>query len=89
MVEYMQKRAPSKVLIQLESTEEDIPVNISGPLFDWVVENLMRNSLDAMSGQGAITVKITNLQTAVYIDVTDTGKGIAKHQIKKVFAPKY
>lgn len=87
MVEYMQKRAPSKVLIQLESPEEDIPVNISGPLFDWVVENLMRNSLDAMSGQGAITVKVTNLQTAVYIDVTDTGKGIAKHQIKKVFNP--
>jgi signal transduction histidine kinase len=87
MVEYMQKRAPSKVLIQLESLEEDIPVNISGPLFDWVVENLMRNSLDAMSGQGAITVKVTNLQTAVYIDVTDTGKGIAKHQIKKVFNP--
>ena len=87
MVEYMQKRAPSKVLIQLESPEEDIPVNISGPLFDWVVENLMRNSLDAMSGQGAITVKVTNLQTAVHIDVTDTGKGIVKHQIKKVFNP--
>ncbi|MEI8279893.1 MAG: HAMP domain-containing sensor histidine kinase [Bacteroidota bacterium] len=87
MVDYMQKRAPNKVAITLESNEPEIPVNISGPLFDWVVENLMRNSLDAMAGEGKIAIKVINEPTYVFIDVSDTGKGIVKHQIKKVFNP--
>lgn len=87
MVDYMQKRSPSKVTISLHSNEEDIPVNISGPLFDWVIENLMRNSLDAMDGKGSITVNVQDHPQQVIIDITDTGKGIARHQLKKVFNP--
>lgn len=87
MVHYMQKRAPSKVSITIETEEPEIPVYISGPLFDWVLENLMRNALDAMDGKGSISVKITNAPAHVWVDVCDTGKGIAKHQIKKVFNP--
>ena len=68
-------------------TEEDIPVNISGPLFDWVMENLIRNALDAMAGQGRIDLYVTNSSQQVWIDVTDTGKGIPSHMVKKVFTP--
>ena len=87
MVDYMQRRAPSKVSIQLESNDDDVPVNISGPLFDWVIENLMRNALDAMDGKGSIKLLVTNTPQQVWIDISDTGKGIAKHQIRKVFNP--
>ncbi len=87
MVDYMQKRAPKKIAITLQSNEEEIPVLLSGPLFDWVLENLMRNALDAMDGKGSIAVKVENMPLQIKIDVTDTGKGIPKHQMKKVFRP--
>lgn len=87
MVDYMQKRAPSKVSIGLITNASDVPVNISGPLFDWVIENLMRNALDAMDGKGEIEVRIQDNKQQVIVDVSDTGKGILKHQIKKIFAP--
>lgn len=84
---YMQKRAPLKVKITLHNKEAEVPVNISGPLFDWVMENLIRNALDAMEGKGAIDITITNQQQQVIIDVQDTGKGIPKYQVKKIFNP--
>lgn len=87
MVAYMQKRAPSKVTISLETNDDDVPVYISGPLFDWVLENLIRNALDAMDGKGRIDIKVHNTPQQVWIDVCDTGKGIHKHQLKKVFSP--
>lgn len=89
IVDYMQKRAPSKVRISLKSNEPEIPVLISGPLFDWVMENLIRNALDAMSGEGRIEVTVTDQKQQVVIDVCDTGKGIPRHQIRKVFVPGY
>ena len=87
MVDYMQKRAPSKVSITLKSTDTDVLVNISASLFDWVVENLMRNALDAMDGKGSIAIQITNNSQHVLVDITDSGKGIPNHLLKKIFAP--
>jgi signal transduction histidine kinase len=87
MVEYMQKRSPKKVAITLHSELRDVPVYISGPLFDWVMENLIRNALDAMAGTGNIDITVTNTPQQVYIDVADNGKGIPRHQVKKVFDP--
>ena len=87
IVEYMQKRAPKKVNISIHNKEQEIPVNISGPLFDWVMENLIRNALDAMAGQGKIDITVTNTPQQVYIDVQDNGKGIPSHQVKNVFTP--
>lgn len=87
MVDYMQKRSPAKVNISITSNSEDIPVNISGPLFDWVIENLMRNALDAMDGKGNISLKVQNTPQQVIVDLSDTGKGIARHQVKKIFNP--
>lgn len=87
MVEYMQKRAPNKVFISFETSQSVIEANISGPIFDWVIENLIRNSLDAMEGLGTILLQIQDRGTDVLIDITDNGKGIPKHLIKKVFNP--
>ncbi len=87
IVGYMQKRAPKKVAITLHNTEADIPVNISGPLFDWVMENLIRNALDAMAGEGKIDITVINTPQQVHVDVQDNGKGIPAYQVKKVFAP--
>jgi len=87
IVDYMQKRSPQKVTITLHSKEYDVPVNMSGPLFDWVMENLIRNALDAMGGHGRIDVTVTNHPQQVWVDVQDSGKGIPSYQMKKVFAP--
>lgn len=87
MVDYMQKRAPSKVKITMESNAGEILVQTSGPLFDWVLENLIRNALDAMPGQGSIHIVARNTPEKVIIDVTDTGKGIPRRLAKKVFNP--
>ena len=80
MVNYMQKRASSRVSFSMQTSEDYIPVNLSGPLFEWVLENLLRNALDAMDGKGTIEVRVTNHPHQVWIDVCDSGKGIPKHQ---------
>ena len=64
-----------------------ILARISGPLFDWVIENLLKNALDAMEGKGSITVAIAEQEKEFLIDVTDTGKGIAAKNVAKVFKP--
>ncbi len=87
MVNYMQKRAPHKVKITLYSAESDVPVYMSGPLFDWVIENLIRNALDAMAGKGTIDITVTNTPQQVWVDIQDNGKGIPRHQVKKIFNP--
>lgn len=87
MVEYMRMRKPQKVMIDFEHDEDDVQVLLSGPLFDWVIENLIRNALDAMEGEGRILIKLHNQPRIVTIDLSDTGKGIPKNNFKKVFAP--
>ncbi|WP_344821599.1 HAMP domain-containing sensor histidine kinase [Rurimicrobium arvi] len=87
MVSYMQKRAPGKVRISFATNADDVEANVSGALFDWVIENLIRNALDAMEGVGNIRILLEETDTTVLIDVSDTGKGIPKHQIARVFQP--
>ena len=69
------------------ATPQHLYARISGPLFDWVIENLLKNALDAMEGKGAITVTIQDLEKEILIDVADTGKGIAARNLQKVFKP--
>src|SRR5436190_8352540 len=88
MVEYIRKRAGEKVNFIINAPgETEIKAKISAPLFDWVIENLLKNALDAMEGKGSITIDIRNSEDAVNIDVTDTGKGISKQNINRVFNP--
>jgi signal transduction histidine kinase len=88
VTEYVRKRASGKVQFSIDTHgETNIPVRLSGPLFDWVIENLLKNALDAMEGKGSIHVDIINAEKNITIDVTDSGKGISKQNISKVFKP--
>ncbi|MFI5185474.1 MAG: sensor histidine kinase [Chitinophagales bacterium] len=88
MVEYIRKRASEKVNFTINShNQKEIEARISEPLFDWVIENLLKNALDAMEGRGSITIDIRDTGDSVNIDVTDTGKGISKQNISRVFNP--
>lgn len=88
MVEYIRKRAPGKVQFVMNTRDiNEIYTMLSPPLFDWVIENLLKNALDAMEGKGTITLNIWQQDEQTFIDVTDTGKGIAKQNISKVFKP--
>jgi signal transduction histidine kinase len=60
---------------------------ICPPLFDWVIENLLKNALDSMDGKGKIKVAILDQSSQIIIDVIDTGKGISKQNLAKVFKP--
>src|SRR5574343_268047 len=88
MVEYMRKRATGKVQFTLENpTGISLVAPVSPPLFDWVIENLLKNGLDAMDGKGAIAVKMDQTESDIIIDVSDTGKGISRQNLNKVFKP--
>lgn len=88
MVAYIKRRATDKVMFSINSNGETfIPAQINGPLFDWVIENLLKNALDAMEAKGSISIDIKKEATQILIDVTDTGKGIASQNISKVFKP--
>lgn len=88
MMDYMKKRAPGKVSFSINTgNEKEIFASISPPLFDWVIENLLKNSLDAMEGTGEIKINIENLPDKVNIDLKDTGKGIPLAMQQKVFKP--
>jgi len=88
MVDYIRKRAPGSVQFSVDTNGKDqLLAPVSPPLFDWVIENLLKNALDAMEGKGAINVDITEEKGQVQIDVTDTGKGIAAQNINQVFKP--
>ena len=67
--------------------EKEVMAMINGPLFDWVIENLLKNALDAMEGKGNITISIKDEPSQVFIDVTDNGKGISNKNLNRVFKP--
>jgi len=88
MIDYIKKRAGGKVQFKLESKSGDeLHANISPALFDWVIENLLKNALDAMEGKGNITVVLSQQENEIWVDVSDTGKGISRNNISKVFNP--
>ena len=88
ILNYMKKRAGGSVNFECDTSElEHIQVMISAPLFDWVMENLIRNALDAIDGKGLIRIHAQLSNGEICIDVTDSGKGIAAAHFKKVFRP--
>lgn len=86
-LEYMRSRISGKVNLQLHLSEDDHGAMISGALFEWVMENLTKNSVDAMEGAGRIDITTGADRDKVWIEVKDTGKGIAKKNFKNVFNP--
>ena len=87
-MDYMRARTSQKVKFSIKVAENaDTVAPLNAPLFSWVIENLCRNAIDAMSGEGALSVDITDQMQFLYIDITDTGKGIPKGKFKTVFEP--
>jgi signal transduction histidine kinase len=87
VMEYVKKRATDKVKFTMETEKEQLLVPLSNPLFDWVVENLLKNALDAMEGKGEIRIHVQTHHGKVIIDITDSGKGMSSSHISKVFNP--
>lgn len=86
-VSYLQKRISKKVEFVFDLPEEPLYARISSSLFSWVIENLTKNAVDAMQGVGRITFSVYRKNESVYIDITDTGKGIPKAMFKHIFSP--
>lgn len=87
---YFRSRIPRNVTISYNGLAiSPVQSMVNPALFEWVVENLLKNALDALQGTGAINVKISSDNDNVYVDVSDTGKGIAKANFKRIFEPGY
>lgn len=87
-VQYMANRTSQKVNIQCHfPSEEPVFINLNVPLFEWVIENLCKNAIDAMDGIGRIDINIFHKNSEIIVDVKDTGKGIEKGKFKVVFTP--
>ncbi|MEO6884174.1 MAG: HAMP domain-containing sensor histidine kinase [Bacteroidia bacterium] len=89
-IEYIKTRTSKNVhFILLADHKTPVFASINVPLFEWVIENLCKNAVDAMTGKGIITVAFEDQENQVFIDITDTGKGIPKSNFKTVFEPGY
>ena len=85
---YMQRRAPRKIIFNFpDPNSSPLKVNINSHLFNWVIENLLRNALDAMGPKGSISAEVSEEANFVNIDLSDTGKGIPPSKFKAVFQP--
>lgn len=87
--EYMKNRVSGRVSINMHLSEDDHGVKLSKPLIEWVMENLTKNAVDAMQGEGRIDISTGAEGRNVWIEVKDTGKGIARKNFKTVFNPGY
>jgi anti-sigma regulatory factor (Ser/Thr protein kinase) len=87
-VDYLKSRASSKVKFTFDpSNKNEVIVPVNSALFEWVIENVSKNAIDAMEGSGEITIRIVETEKQALIDVSDTGKGIPKSAFNKVFNP--
>ena len=84
---YMQRRASRKTVFDFPDPNQELIAQINPPLFAWVIENLLRNALDAMDGTGKISARVMEEDKYVSIEISDTGKGIPANKLKTVFEP--
>ena len=89
-IDYMRARTSNKVVYSIQTVgAEDSQTMLCIPLFEWVIENLCKNAIDSMEGKGAIYIAIQTKDDNIYIDITDTGKGIDRRKFKRIFQPGY
>ena len=86
VVSYLRTRLSSKVEIIIKG-DQTINSKVCIPLFEWVIENITKNAVDAMSGEGKIEMTLFRVNNQIIIDISDTGKGIPKQEFKKIFKP--
>ena len=87
VIDYMDRRTSKKVEFIKDFPATDIIVRMNASLFEWVIENLCKNAVDAMEGSGTITLHMEETADKAVIEVTDTGKGIRKKDLRNVFRP--
>ncbi|MDG1508376.1 MAG: HAMP domain-containing sensor histidine kinase [Flavobacteriaceae bacterium] len=85
--EYLEYRSSKQISFSFNTSETNLYSTINEELYSWVIENLIKNAIDAMLGKGQLTVAITADAKNIKIDITDTGKGMSKSQFKKIFKP--
>ena len=88
-IEYLKTRTSDQIKFQLIYEEEQLVIPLCASLFEWVIENLCKNSMDAMDGNGTVQISIKANENFCYLDVHDTGKGIPKSRHKTIFKPGY
>lgn len=86
---YMATRVSQRISLTFTPSAEPIPVSVSAPLFEWVMENLIKNAVDAMQGRGSIVITTGTDARQAFVEVADTGKGIPRKNQKRVFNPGY
>ena len=89
VIDYVEHRSPATVKFVREFPNPPVNAKVNASLFGWVIENICKNAVDAMSGKGTLTIRLTENKNNVTIDITDTGKGIAKNSWRSVFDPGY
>ena len=89
VVQYIGRRTSNRIIISLQLPHEPIIASVCAPLFEWVVENLCKNAIDAMEGSGSITLTAREEPTCISVEVADTGKGMPKNRFSSVFTPGY
>ncbi len=88
VVDYMDRRTSKKIEMKTELPKENVIINMNASLFEWVIENLCKNAVDAMGGKlGSITLRLEETDKRAIVEVSDTGKGIKKKDISNVFRP--
>jgi hypothetical protein len=86
--DYLERRSSKQITFHfINNSEDSLFTNLNTELFSWVIENLLKNSVDAMKGKGELTLQIDDTDKKVKITVTDTGKGMPKSLYKKIFKP--
>lgn len=86
-VDYLKRRTSKNVVFTVEIPEEPLYTRLSKPLFEWVIENICKNAVDAMEGKGKLDISLKGIPEGLIIDITDTGRGIPKSKFETVFAP--
>jgi len=89
VMDYLRPRISQKVSMDLHLQPESVIVNHNPPLMEWVMENILKNAVDAMESSGAISVEVHTTPEWAHIDITDTGKGLSPQQFKTIFQPGY
>ena len=89
-VDYMRARTSNKIVYSLDMPQAELcQAMLCAPLFQWVVENLCKNAVDSMDGKGSIAIVMRTTEENIYIDITDTGKGIERRRFRTIFQPGY
>ena len=87
--EYLQRRSPKSLRIEIEALNEVPKINIEPVLIGWVIENLVRNAIDSMDGKGVVNISLGVLESSIYIDISDSGKGVNSNDRRAIFKPGY